>query len=88
MKSQLTGESRTRINARMIDEDFLPRVEGFIRRHELSPTTFGFWAVNDSQFVFELRAGRRCFGTTIRRVYRFMEEYEQKQEAKRRRTAC
>lgn len=67
----------------MIDEDFQLTVEAFIRRHDLSPTTFGLWAMNDSRFVFDLRAGRLCFGKTIRRVYRFMDEYERKQEAKR-----
>ncbi|MBX3359837.1 MAG: hypothetical protein KF705_00120 [Phycisphaeraceae bacterium] len=67
----------------MIDEDFQLTVEAFIRRHDLSPTTFGLWAMNDSRFVFDLRAGRACFGKTMRRVLRFMDEYERKQEAKR-----
>lgn len=71
----------------MIDEDFQPLVEQFIQRHRLSPTTFGIWAMDDSRFVFDLRNGRRCFGTTIRRVLRFMEEYEAKQEARRKATA-
>ncbi|MBX3387253.1 MAG: hypothetical protein KF768_11840 [Phycisphaeraceae bacterium] len=71
----------------MIDEDFQLTVEAFIRRHDLSPTTFGLWAMNDSRFVFDLRDGRVCFGKTIRRVYQFMDEYERKQEAKRTRLA-
>lgn len=71
----------------MIDEDFQLTVEAFIRRHDLSPTTFGLWAMNDSRFVFDLRDGRVCFGKTIRRVYQFMDDYERKQEAKRMRLA-
>lgn len=66
----------------MIDEDFQPKVEDFIRRHGLSATTFGLWAMNDSRFVFDMRNGRVCFGSTIRRVYRFMAEYEAKQTAR------
>lgn len=73
----------------MIDEDFQLKVEQFIERHGLSPTTFGLWAMDDSRFVFDLRNGRNCFGKTIRRVYRYMAEYEAKQEAKRERlSAC
>lgn len=71
----------------MIDEEFQLRVEAFIRRHDLSPTTFGLWAMNDSRFVFDLREGRACFGRTIRHVCRYMEEYERKQEAKKQRMA-
>ncbi len=68
----------------MIDQDFQPRIEQFLRRHRLAPTTFGLWAVNDSRFVFDVRNGRACFGNTIRRVYDFMAEYEAKQAAKLR----
>lgn len=67
----------------MIDEEFQLKVEQFIKRHDLTPTTFGLWAMNDSRFVFDLRSGRACFGTTIRKVYRFMDEYEAKQQAKK-----
>lgn len=83
----LTTSPRRIICECMIDEDFQLKVEAFIRRHNLSPTTFGLWAMNDSRFVFDLRDGRLCFGRTIRRVYQFMDEYERKQEAKRLRLA-
>lgn len=49
-----------------------------MKRHRLTPTTFGLWAMNDSRFVFDVRNGRACFGATIRKVYRFMAEYEAK----------
>jgi hypothetical protein len=83
--STLTGETIFTISSCMIDENFLPKVEHFIQRHQLTPTTFGLWAMNDSRFVFDLRNGRECFGVTIRRVYRFMAEYEIEQEARHRR---
>lgn len=67
----------------MIDDDFQLQVEAFISRHGLSPTTFGLWAMDDSRFVFDLRRGRNCFSKTMRRVQRFMAQYEAKQEAKR-----
>lgn len=63
------------------------RIEDFMQRHAITPTTFGLWAMNDSRFVFDVRAGRDCMGSTIRRVLSFMEEYEAKQEAKRLRLA-
>ena len=69
----------------MIDEEFQLKIEAFMERHKLTPTTFGLWAMNDSRFVFDVRNGRASFGATIRRVYRFMEEYEAKQEAKKHR---
>jgi hypothetical protein len=67
----------------MSDEEFQRKVEEFITRHGLSPTTFGLWAMDDSRFVFDLRNGRNCFRKTERRVHRFMAEYEAKQEARR-----
>ncbi len=69
----------------MIDEDFLLKVEHFIQRHQLTPTTFGLWAMNDSRFVFDIRNGRACFGATIRRVYRFMAKYEAEQKVRKAR---
>jgi len=71
----------------MTDEDFLLLIEQFIQRHPISPTTFGLWAMDDSRFVFDLRKGRACYGKTMVRVRRFMDEYEKKQEAKRQRIA-
>lgn len=69
----------------MNDREFLLLVEGFIALHDLSPTTFGLWAMDDSRFVFDLRLGRRCYNQTRARVRSFMEAYEKKQEARRQR---
>lgn len=79
----LTYGLRPTICKCMTEDEFQLVVEHFIQRHRLKPTTFGLWAMNDSRFVFDLREGRMCYGRTIRRVCRFMAEYEAKQEAKR-----
>jgi hypothetical protein len=71
----------------MTDDDFQLQVEAFIDRHGMSPTTFGLWAMDDSRFVFDLRKGRNCMLTTVKRVHRFMAEYDQKQMAKMQRRA-
>lgn len=72
----------------MTEEELQLLIDQFLERHELSPTTFGLWFMNDSRFVFDLRAGRRCYSATIRKVLRQMEEHAAKQEAKRLRLAA
>jgi hypothetical protein len=71
----------------MTEEELQLAIDQFLERHELSPTTFGIWFMNDSRFVFDLRAGRRCYSATIRKVLRQMDEYAAKQAAKRLRQA-
>lgn len=63
-------------------QHFQSQIEEFIERHDLSPTTFGLWAMNDSRFVFDLQAGRRTFHETQEKVRTFMAAYEAKQAAK------
>ena len=67
----------------MTEEEFQLAIEQFLERHKLTPTTFGLWAMNDSRFVWDVRNGRRCFGSTMRRVIDFMAAYEAKMEARR-----
>lgn len=69
----------------MTTDDFQLQVEAFIDRHKMSPTTFGLWAMDDSRFVFDLRKGRNCLFTTVKRVRQFMAEYDRKQEARKQR---
>lgn len=69
----------------MTEEEFQLVVEGFLVRYDLTPTTFGLWAMGDSRFVFDLRRGRSCSLATVGKVRRFMDEYNSKQEAKRAR---
>jgi hypothetical protein len=71
----------------MTEEEFQLAIDQFLERYRLSPTTFGLWFMNDSRFVFDLRAGRRCYSATIRRVLELMADHEAKQEAKRQRQA-
>jgi hypothetical protein len=39
-------------------EKFLEKVEQFIAKHEIAPSTFGRIAMADPSFVFKLRQGR------------------------------
>lgn len=64
------------------DLDFQLQIEDFMRRHSLTPTTFGLWAMNDSRFVFDLKHGRSCSLATVNRVCEFMERYEAKEAAR------
>lgn len=67
----------------MTREKFQLRIEDFIVRHGLSPTTFGLWAMNDSRFLFDLRNGRACSLKTVEKICAFMADHELKQEARR-----
>ena len=60
-------------------------IEAFILQHDLSPTTFGLWAMDDSRFLFDLRRGRSCFHTTFERVCLFMAAHEAKLELRQAR---
>ena len=82
-KSQVELASRSHyLLRRMTQEEFQSQVESFIRRHGLSPTTFGIWAMDDSRFVFDVRKGRQCFRSTQDRVLAFIASYEKKQEVR------
>lgn len=85
ISSLTNGDRNLYLLSCMTEEEFQRTVEEFLERHDLTPTTFGLWAMNDSRFVWDLRAGRRCFSSTMRRVLDFMAAYEAKQEAKRQR---
>lgn len=59
-----------------VENLFLSDVEAFLERHEMPPTTFGKLALKDPTFVFKLRNGRDCRGSTERDVRGFMENYK------------
>jgi hypothetical protein len=71
------SSSRTR-------REFQGTIEAFVNQHTLTPTTFGLWAMNDSRFVFDVRAGRICSHATVEKVCLFMAAHTVKQERKRR----
>ena len=59
-----------------IIEDFIVEIEGFRHRHGMSATAFGKACVNDGHFLLDLLAGGDIKVGKIRRVRRFMREFE------------
>lgn len=49
-------------------QEFRDRVEGFLARSGMAPSTFGAEACNDRGFVFGLRAGRSPHLKTVEKV--------------------
>ena len=56
-----------------LHESFLADVERALGATGLTPTELGKRAINDGNFVFQLRQGRSCTLTTTERVYAFIE---------------
>jgi hypothetical protein len=52
----------------------LPDIEAFLGTHNFSPTRFGDEALGDRHFVRQLRAGRRVWPETEKKVRNFMAE--------------
>ncbi len=50
-------------------------IEAFLKRWDLSASTFGRLAVNDGKFFTELKKGRRVWPETADRVRSFMRDY-------------
>jgi homoserine dehydrogenase len=53
-------------------ERFRQEVDAYIAEAKLTPTAFGRVAINDPNFVFNLRTGREPRRDTIARVRSFM----------------
>ena len=51
------------------------KIEIFLRRYRMAPTTFGRLAAQDPRFVLDLRNGRRPRTETEGRVEHFMNNY-------------
>lgn len=58
-----------------IQQSLLKRVESFIRREKMPPSTFGRKAVGASNLIYRLRDGANITTATIERVEAFMREY-------------
>ena len=56
--------------------EFLGYIEGFLEETEMSATTFGIKAVNDSRIVFMLREGRECREETQEKILNFINNYQ------------
>lgn len=61
-------------------DQLLKKIEAFMRRHDLEPTGFGVGATNDSGLVFDLHKGRKLRRKTIRKITKFMDEYQPPKE--------
>jgi predicted transcriptional regulator len=60
-----------------MDHDaFQQKLEDFLVRHNMGPTSFGKLAVNDSAFVFRVRKGRSPRLKQADKVMRFMERMD------------
>jgi predicted transcriptional regulator len=59
---------------------FSSRVERFLRRHGMAPSTFGRLAQNNSKFIHNMRAGRISRPETMNQIERFMRDYEAEQK--------
>lgn len=55
-------------------EAFVKKIERFCRCTGMAESTFGYEAVNDRSFVFDLRRGRNIQLRTVERVEKFMAE--------------
>lgn len=53
----------------------LDNIAAFIERHEITERRFGEEALNDKNFVADLRAGRSPSMNTVQRVQDFMAMY-------------
>jgi len=60
---------------------FLEDIEAFLRRQGTSATAFGRTAVNDPNFVHDLRSGRMPNLGMVERVNRFMRENDAEKAA-------
>lgn len=58
-----------------IQTDLLHRVEAFLKRTGMPPSTFGRNAARASSFVYRLRDGANITTETIDRVLTYMREY-------------
>lgn len=53
------------------------QVIDFIDKYKMSEAKFGKKSINDSRFVFDLKAAKRTFGEKIiQRVLAFMDSYQ------------
>ena len=56
----------------MNKKEFLEKVENFMKRNNVAPTTFGIKALSEPNFVFSLRKGRECREETRNKVLAFI----------------
>ena len=69
-------------------DTLLSDIEAFCARHDMSETQFGVDALNDKNFIPDLRDGRDLRFSTAERVRTFMDEAERKALIDRRKVAA
>jgi hypothetical protein len=65
-----------------IQQTFLNEIEAFLERSGMTPSAFGKGAVQDPNFVGDLRAGRSPSLGLVERVYLFISMNEPKRSIK------
>lgn len=58
-------------------DEFLKRIEFFLTQTGMSATTLGWQALKNPNFVFNLRNGRGCTVSSMKKVDDFMNSYNQ-----------
>jgi len=58
-------------------EEFAAEIEAFLESAKMDPTSFGRLAINDPNFVKDVREGRSPNLSTVHRVRQFMSEHSQ-----------
>ncbi|MGL5837724.1 MAG: hypothetical protein ACRCY3_04410 [Sphingorhabdus sp.] len=58
------------------------KIERFLRRYDMAPTTFGRLAVRDPRLVHDMRRGRCLRSVMAARIESFMDAYEHRLLAK------
>ena len=61
----------------MNKKDFLEIVENFLKKTNMSPTTFGIFANKEPNLVFLMRNGRECREETRERILNFIKNYKE-----------
>ncbi len=60
-----------------ISEQFISEIEAFLSEVGMEPTIFGRQALNDPNFVFQIRKGRSPSARTIDQIRHFMSQYNE-----------
>ncbi len=58
----------------MTDSELLKKIEAYLATASMSPSRFGIATVNDPNFVFEMRKGRRTSLVLADKVCTYMQE--------------
>ena len=58
--------------------EFIKKIEDFLRKTRMSATTFGLKATKNPNFVFRIRNGAQCLDKTKEKVLNFINQYKEK----------